>query len=97
MNARYVCVRKCYHGKGPTVAGKAPPRRIYKVGDMEVFDPTIDEIPRHFAPVDENPPVVPEPPPQGRIIGVRAPVDPDKLKIDAKKTAKKAGKVEDFA
>ena len=97
MNARYVCIRKCYHGKGPTVAGKAPPRKIYQVGDMEVFDPAVDEIPRHFVPVDEKPPMVPTPAPQGKIIGVRAPVDPDKLTTTEKKSAKKAGKVEDFS
>ena len=84
--AKYICVRKCYFGKGETVNGKAPPRRIYNVGDVETFEPG-ERVPRHFESFET---FVPEKEDAGKILlkGVRAPIDKDQLeKLERKRRA----------
>lgn len=90
----YKCVRKCYFGKGPTVEGKAPTRRVYAVGDTEAFDPDVEKIPAgklgpHFIPLVEHKEVPPEEAARAFqkavMKGVRAPVDKDKLLEQAKR------------
>lgn len=99
----YKCIRKCYFGKGDTVAGKAPARRVYLFGELEKFDPAIERVPRHFVPVSEFQTVRPEEPFKPIIKGLRAPVDPDQLeKVETEKKKRRpsrpidAHKDEDF-
>lgn len=75
----YRCIRQCYFGKGETVRGKAPPKRVYHVGESEVFDPEKETIPRHFVPAIKYTDVPEVQPQKGILKGFRAPLDRDQL------------------
>jgi len=92
-NQPYKCIRKCYWGRGETVGGKAPSRRIYDQGDVEQFDPEKEKVPRHFIPVNQFAAVRPEEPYKPIIRGLRAPIDLDQLEaIEAKSKPSKVEK-----
>jgi hypothetical protein len=81
--AEYVCIRPCHHGKPTNEYGVRPARKLYQPGDKEWFDPESEMVPKHFIPLIEYAP--PGPPKEGIatppvIRGLRAPVDPDKLR-----------------
>lgn len=100
----YICVRKCHFGKGSTIDGKAPPRKIYNVGDREFFAegervPT-GRLGAFFIPVNELPlPTAVEDDKLVKFNGLRAPVDKDALeaqKLARGKKEKKKPAVNDF-
>lgn len=100
----YICVRKCHFGKGQTVDGKAPPRKIYNEGDREFFAEG-ERIPEgrlgaFFVPLDSLPPptAVKDDGPV-KFNGLRAPVDKDALEMQKQARSNKGKKktaVNDF-
>lgn len=77
----YICTKRCYHGRGETIGGIAPPRKVYEVGEVEYFDPETETVPVTFAlPSEVADPPLTDAQERKRIArGLRAPVDLEKL------------------
>ncbi len=83
----YVCVRKCYWGPPFEHGQMVHPRKVYEIGDREMFDPKDpwviqSDVLIHFKPVGKEPEEMVENPEQyaAKIAqGLKAPVISDEM------------------